>query len=148
VIGLLQADTHATLEVASSTGEDRAWLLARLEKESNGLGREFLRYLNEHRYRLPDAAQETVAGYYVRPDFAYHRADSNTAIFIDGPVHDGGHQAGKDESAQAMLEDEAGWMVLRFHHQDGRTEDCGDHPGWESLIARNPGIFGPSRDTS
>jgi len=50
------------------------------------------------------------------------------AIFIGGPVHDSEHQAGKDMSAQAKLEDEAGWMVLRFHHQDGRTTACGDKP--------------------
>jgi very-short-patch-repair endonuclease len=148
VIGLLQAIAQAGLEVASSTGEDRAELLARLEKESNGLERDFLRYLNEHSYRLPDAAQETVDGYYVRPDFAYHSAGSNAAIFIDGPVHDSVHQAGKDESARAKLEDEAGWIVLRFHHQDGRTVACGEHPDWQSLIARNPNVFGPGKDIS
>ena len=148
MIGLLQAIAQAGLEVASSTGEDRAELLARLEKESNGLERDFLRYLDEHSYRLPDAAQETVDGYYVRPDFAYHSAGSNAAIFIDGPVHDSVHQAGKDESARAKLEDEAGWIVLRFHHEDGRTVACGEHPDWQSLIARNPNVFGPGKDIS
>ena len=95
VIGLLQTMTQATLEVAAATGEDRAELLARLEKESNGLERQFLRFLSEHGYRLPDTAQETVDGYYVRPDFAYHSSGGDVAIFIDGPVHDSDASGGK-----------------------------------------------------
>ena len=51
-------------------------------------------------------------------------------------------------SAQARLEDEAGWMVLRFHHEDGRTTACGDQPSWESLIARNPNVFGPGKSAA
>ena len=54
----------------------------------------------------------------------------------------------KDMSAQARLEDEAGWMVLRFHHEDGRTTACGDQPSWESLIARNPNVFGPGKSAA
>ena len=128
--------------------ENRAELLTRLEKESNGLERDFLRYLYEHSYRLPDSAQETVDGYYVRPDFAYHSAGSNTAIFIDGPVHDSGHPAGEEANRARAKLGRAGWMVLRFHHENGRTEACGDHPSWESLIAQNPNIFGPGQDAS
>jgi ADP-ribose pyrophosphatase YjhB (NUDIX family) len=148
VIGLLQTMTRATLDVAATAGEDQAATLARLEKLSNSLEREFLSFLIEHGYRLPDTAQETVDGYYVRPDFTYHSSGGDIAIFIDGPVHDSGHQAGKDMSAQARLEDEAGWMVLRFHHQDSRTTACGEQPTWESLITRNPGVFGLGKSAS
>ena len=53
----------------------------------------------------------------------------DVAIFIDGPVHDSAHQQEKDEQARMKLEDEAGWMVLRFHHDDARlrtgsTDHC------------------------
>ncbi|TCC29718.1 DEAD/DEAH box helicase [Kribbella speibonae] len=148
VIGLLQSMTQATLEVASTTGEDRAELLARLERDSNGLEKQFLKYLEELGYRLPDAAQETVEGYYVRPDFTYHSPGGDVAIFIDGPVHDSDHQADKDSRARAKLEDEAGWMVLRFHHEDGRTMACGEHPSWKDLFEANPSIFGPGKKAS
>ena len=62
VIGLLQTMTQATLEVAAATGEDRAELLARLEKESNSLERQFLRFLSEHGYRLPDTPKRWSTG--------------------------------------------------------------------------------------
>ena len=42
VIGLLQTMTTSTLEVAGTSGEDRAELLTRLEKDSNGLEKQFL----------------------------------------------------------------------------------------------------------
>ena len=40
---------------------------------------------------------------------------------------------------------ELGWLVLRFHHEDNRTTDCGTHPSWASLIKANPNIFGPGK---
>jgi len=148
VIGLLQTMTRSTREVAGTAGEDRSELLARLEKASNALETQFLRFLDDRGHRLPDAAQETVQGYYVRPDFTYHTPGGDIAIFIDGPVHDSGHQADKDERARAKLEDEAGWMVLRFHHEDGRSPACGQHPNWEAIVAQNPNIFGPGKAPS
>ena len=36
------------------------------------------------------------------------------------------------------LEDEAGWLVLRFHHTD--ADD-----GWLAAIAANTDVFGPGR---
>ena len=43
---------------------------------------------------------------------------------------------------------EAGWMVLRFHHEDSRTVACGEHPSWKDLIEANPSIFGPGKKAS
>src|SRR5664279_5111547 len=96
--------------------------------------------------RRPSTAQQTVPGYYVRPDFAYRTGGSDFAVFIDGPVHDTDHQKTKDNSADGKLIDEAGWLVLRFHHEDARTAACGEQPGWASLIARYPSVFGPGTD--
>ena len=78
-----------------------------------------------------------VDGYYVRPDFAYHTGGMDVAVFIDGPVHDTDHQQEKDEQARMKLEDEAGWMVLRFHHDDADDGWLHDH--------RRPtaDVFGP-----
>jgi very-short-patch-repair endonuclease len=137
VVELLQKLAHATLEVGAG-GEERADVLSRLEKESNGLEKEFLHFLDAHGYRLPDTAQQLVEGYYVRPDFAFHGTGGDIAIFIDGPVHDSPHQAQKDEQARAKLQDELGWLVLRFSYANKDT-------GWGQIVAQNPGVFGAGR---
>jgi len=138
VIDLLQQIARGSLHVGGG-GEERSQVLARLESQSNSLEKEFLRFLDEHGYRLPDTAQQLVDGYYVRPDFTVNGPSGDTAIFIDGPVHDSRHQAEKDEQARMKLEDEAGWLVLRFHHADKAT-------GWADVIRQNPGIFGAGRE--
>lgn len=142
VIGLLQELAVATLQIGGDGGEDRAAQLARLEKDSNELEKSFLRFLYEHGYRLPQVAQQIVEDFYVRPDFAFYTAGGEVAIFIDGPIHDSGYQAGRDKASQARLEDEAGWMVLRFHHEGNRTVACGDQPSWRDIVANNPAVFG------
>lgn len=148
VIELLTQLATATLTVKSDTETDRGEHLALLEQQSNGLERQFLHFLADHGYRLPDEAQQIVEGYYVRPDFAFRSPGGEVAIFIDGPVHDGAHQTGKDRAARAKLEDEAGWLVLRFHHEDARTNACGDPPSWQHLVTHHPTVFGPGKDTS
>jgi hypothetical protein len=145
VIGLLQELATATLQVGGDRGEDRAAQLARLEKDSNELEKTFLRFLHEHGYRLPQVAQQIVEGFYVRPDFAFHTPGGEVAIFIDGPIHDSNHQASRDKAAQARLEDEAGWLVLRLHHEDNRTAACGDQPSWRDVVANNPAVFGSGK---
>jgi len=137
VVELLQQLAHATLEVGAG-GEERAVVLSRLEKQSNGLEKEFLHFLDAHGYRLPDTAQQLVEGYYVRPDFAFNGTGGDIAVFIDGPVHDSPHQAQKDERARAKLQDELGWLVLRFSYADKDT-------GWGRIVAQNPGVFGAGR---
>ena len=52
------------------------------------LEEEFVQWLKDHGYRLPDAAQVTVAGAYARPDFIYRLPSGPVAVFVDGPVHD------------------------------------------------------------
>ncbi|WP_337960533.1 hypothetical protein [Kutzneria chonburiensis] len=148
IIGLLQEMTTATLDVGGNAGEDRAEVLARLVQGSNELEKHFLHFLDENGYRLPDAAQQTVDDFYVRPDFTFHTPGGDVAIFIDGPVHDTAHQASKDKIDQVKLEDEAGWMVLRFHHEDNRTDACGTHPSWREVVTDNPSVFGPGKAMS
>ena len=60
----------------------------------------------------------------------------DVAVFIDGPIHDTAHQHEQDDQARMRLEDEAGWLVLRFHHGD--ADD-----GWLATIAANTDVFGP-----
>lgn len=137
IVGLLQRLTRCTVEVGAG-GEDHTEQLTRLKQHSNSLEQRFLDLLAEHGYRLPDEAQRLVDGYYVRPDFAYHTAGMDVAVFIDGPVHDDDYQREKDERARAKLQDEAGWLVLRFHHAD--ADD-----GWRATVAEYQDVFGPGR---
>lgn len=135
VVGLLRRMMAATVAVGAG-GEDRASQLERLTSACDSeLEKKFLALLEQHGYRLPDEAQKVVDGLYVRPDFAYHADGMDIALFIDGPVHDSAHQQEKDEAARMKLEDEAGWLVLRFHHNDD----------WLSTIAEHASVFGDAK---
>ena len=110
----------------------------KLANASNSLESQFLKLLKAHGYRLPDEAQQIVDGYYVRPDFAYRSGGMDVAVFLDGPVHDDEHQKGKDEQARAKLEDELGWLVLRFDYSAAEQ-------GWLDTIAAHPDVFGAGK---
>jgi very-short-patch-repair endonuclease len=138
VVELLQRLTAATVVVGAG-GEDHAEQLQRLKDACDSdLERHFLDLLDQQGYRLPDDAQQIVDGYYVRPDFAYHTGGMAVAVFIDGPVHDGQYQQQKDEQARMKLEDEAGWLVLRFHHADADA-------GWLQAFSQQREVFGPGK---
>lgn len=132
---LLRRLAVASVEVGAG-GEGRAEQLERLKQACDSeLEKKFLVLLDQHGYRLPDDAQKIVDGYYVRPDFAYHTDGMDVAIFVDGPVHDAARQKEKDEQARMKLEDEAGWLVLRFHYEESNIN-------WLKTIAEHSGIFG------
>ncbi len=143
---LLLALRDAELVIGGSGGEDRASQVERLSAHSNGLEKHLLRFLDEGGYRLPDQAQETANGLYVRPDFAYRRADVDAAVFVDGPHHDSEQQKERDEAARKKLLCD-GWLVLRFHHEDSRTDACGSPPPWQQVVDANPTVFGTGTGT-
>jgi ATP-dependent helicase YprA (DUF1998 family)/very-short-patch-repair endonuclease len=120
-------------------GEGRAEQLERLKQACDSeLEKKFLVLLDQRGYRLPDDAQKIVDGYYVRPDFAYHTDGMDVAVFIDGPIHDSEYQHEKDDQARMKLEDEAGWLVLRFHYGDADS-------GWLKTLAEHSGVFGDAK---
>lgn len=138
VVDLLRRLAASSVAVGAG-GEERAAQLERLTKACDSeLEKQFLAMLEQHGFRLPDDAQKIVDGYYVRPDFAYHTDGMDVAIFVDGPVHNTAHQQEKDEQARTKLEDEAGWLVLRFHHDDAETN-------WLNTIAEHSGVFGKAK---
>ena len=110
----------------------------KLAAASNSLETQFLTVLTAHGYRLPDEAQQMVDDYYVRPDFAYHTGGMDVAVFLDGPIHDGEYQQQKDDKARAKLEDELGWLVLRFNYTDADDR-------WLTTIAAHPDVFGTGK---
>lgn len=74
---------------------------------------EFLKYLHDHRLRLPDKAQPTFPDhYYVQPDFMY---GDRIVVFCDGTPHDRPEVKADDMAKREMLED-AGYLVLSWHY--------------------------------
>ena len=138
-------DRDELLVIGGAGGEDRASQVQRLlTLSSTELERRFVRFLNDGGYRLPDRAQETVDGLYVRPDFAYRRSDVDAAVFVDGPHHDSGTQKERDEAARKKLSRD-GWLVLRVHHEDNRSGACGEAPSWQQVVDNNATVFGTGK---
>lgn len=121
------ASSHVT---ASPAEIPRAEHLRRLKNQSTStLEQEWLDYLEANNYRLPSDAQVFIEACRTRPDFLYR--EHQTAIYIDGPVHDFPERAGRDRAAREAMED-LGYTVIRFGH-------TGD---WDAVVARYPHVFG------
>ena len=87
----------------------------------------FLKFLYNHRLKLPDEAQKAVPGIYCQPDFYYA---PDTWIFCDGSPHDKLEVQEKDaEQRKAILD--RGDEVITFYYQNSM----------EDLVARYPEIF-------
>ncbi|MBL8899664.1 MAG: DUF1998 domain-containing protein, partial [Planctomycetes bacterium] len=130
---VLQELAAATV-ACSPTEETREERLARLQKlAGSGLERSFLDLLQKRKHTLPDTAQAVLEGYQARPDFAYHRG--NALVFIDGPPHDAPEVRRKDTEQTQALED-AGYLVLRFRHDED----------WSARLDEHPSVFGRAEE--
>jgi len=78
---------------------------------------------------LPSKAQVLIEACKTRPDFLYE--EQQTAIYIDGPVHEFSDRQQRDVSQTECMED-YGYTVIRFGHKDN----------WDEIISRFPNIFG------
>ena len=111
-------------------GQTRAEHLAMLERLAGSeLERRWLRCLETQNLRLPSHAQMLIEACQTRPDFFY--AEYQAAIYVDGPPHDFPERAQRDAARTECMED-AGYSVIRFHHQDD----------WQAIVARYPHVFG------
>ncbi len=131
---LLRAWRNARFESSAALaprGEHLDRLLRLTESE---LERRFLRLLDERGHRLPSAARLVLGDSGVRADFAYE--DELFVVFVDGPQHDEPEQKQADREAEESLLD-AGYTVLRFHHQED----------WGKKLDQLPGIFGRATST-
>lgn len=95
----------------------------------SGLERKWLQYVYDCKMKLPTHAQYRVPGLYVEPDFFYQ--DDNTVIFIDGPPHDA-PQVREDDAIHDKNLMNAGYLVIRFHHQ----------ANWDEIFDQYSDIFG------
>ena len=100
----------------------------------SSLEREWLRFLKDGGYHLPDRAQPYLEAFGTCPDFAYQ--DKQTLVYIDGPHHEGTAQKTLDTTITSHLED-AGFTVIRF-----ATEKS----AWPENISRHAWVFGSGFD--
>ena len=85
---------------------------------------EFLKYLYEHKLRLPDKAQPMLPEqYYVQPDFMY---GDRIVIFCDGTPHDLPKVQEDDKKKRDVLED-AGYVVIVWHYKTPLAEFVAAH---------------------
>jgi len=108
-------------------------LYERLEAErdhNSSTEYEFLKYLHDHRLRLPDKAQPMFPGeYYVQPDFQY---GDRIVVFCDGTPHDLPEVQEDDRNKREVLRN-AGYIVLAWHYATPL----------EQFIIENADIFTP-----
>ena len=109
-----------------------------IDQADSSLEKDFVKWLKDSGYRLPDAGQITVSEARARPDFVYHLPSVYAAIFVDGPVHDQQEVAQRDADAEERLE-QAGWYVIRFRYGGGWRDV------WRRIVAENPTVFGQGR---
>lgn len=96
------------------------------------LEKEWLQFLKDGSYRLPDRAQAYLKTFETCPDFAYE--DKQTLIYIDGPHHQGNAQKTLDAAITSRLED-AGFTVIRF---------TSEKSAWAEILAQHKWVFGVS----
>lgn len=87
--------------------------------QSSQTEHDFLKYLHDHRLRLPDKAQPMFPDeYYVKPDFMY---GDRIVVFCDGTPHDRPEIKADDLNKREVLED-AGYIVLSWHYATPLSE--------------------------
>jgi hypothetical protein len=131
VLPLLMRFATATVTAAGS-GRTRTEHAADLiDRSDSALEGAFVAWLREHGYRLPDEGQTLIEAAKSRPDYIYRSPAGDTALFIDGPVHDFDNVAIRDAEAEERLIN-LGWNVIRARFDDD----------WSTVVTRHPSVFG------
>ena len=131
---LLLALAHGTTLTTGRGVTRTEQSISLLGQAGSTLEEQFIQWLKDNGYRLPDAAQVTIGDAYSRPDFTYRLPSAKVAVFVDGPVHDSAAVADRDAGAEERLENR-GWYVIRFRYDDD----------WARIAAENPTVFGAAR---
>jgi superfamily II DNA/RNA helicase len=134
VINLLCDLVSSEPKAGTVTGQTSGEAFDALYRQAGSrLEKEWLGYLKEYGYRLPEAAQPLMSDFGVQPDFAYHSTKS--IIFIDGPHHDHNHTKKLDEKKRSALRD-AGYKAIVFSYK--REE-------WDSIFTQYSFVFGKAK---
>ena len=104
-------------------------LQALLNLCDSDLERQWLKYLDQHGYRLPSKAQALIETCRTRPDFLYE--DSLATVYVDGAHHQYPDRRERDQLNAECMED-LGYTVIRF----GVMDD------WAAILALYPSVFG------
>lgn len=119
--------TPARVEGRHSAGDSFNELM---NASVSSLEKEWLQFLKDGGYRLPDRAQPYLEAFETCPDFAYD--DKQTLVYIDGPHHEGNAQKTLDAAITLRLED-AGFTVIRF---------TSEKSVWSDILAQHRWVFG------
>lgn len=118
-----ELETHVAGQTLSY--EDQFAALEAERDQSSSTERDFLKYLHDHRLRLPDKAQPRFSDeYYVQPDFMY---GDRIVIFCDGTPHDRPEIQEDDRAKREVLRD-AGFVVLSWHYATPLEDFISQHP--------------------
>ena len=117
IYSALKIMEEASVEIrqpGQTIGYDEQYRILEAERDHNSSTEyQFLKYLYDHRLRLPDKAQPMFPEeYYVQPDFQY---GDRIVIFCDGTPHDLPEVQEDDRRKREVLED-AGFVVLAWHY--------------------------------
>ena len=103
ILGLLQ-DLAGGEVITTGRGTSRTdHAIELMGKADSTLEKEFIQWLKDRGYRLPDEAQQSIGGTNSKPDFVYRLKTVRAAIFIDGPVHDSTRQRERDAAGDAFF---------------------------------------------
>jgi superfamily II DNA/RNA helicase len=93
------------------------YLCAHIDPQSS-TEKKFIDFLHERGLRLPDEAQKTVPGLYIKPDFYYH---PRCWVFCDGTPHDEPRVVENDATQrQALIA--RGDEVIVYYYQDSLAD--------------------------
>jgi superfamily II DNA/RNA helicase len=92
---------------------------------------QFLDYLYQNNLRLPDAAQKTLDGIYVQPDFFY---EPDVWVFCDGTPHDKPDIKADDETKRQAIRNRGDEVFVYYYKDDLAT-----------IIRNRPDIFSKVR---
>ncbi len=102
-----------------------------MNASTSSLEKDWLDYIKAGGFHLPDRAQPYLEYHATRPDFGY--SDSQTVIYIDGPVHQSAIRKIDDQAIDQRLKD-AGYTVVRF---------SADRSSWDRIVEQYAWVFGP-----
>lgn len=129
IVNLLRDLTGATTELSGSRKSRVDHLDDLLRLCDSELERRWLQLVHKQQLRLPTDGQHLISSCSTRVDFFY--SELNTAVYIDGPIHDRADEKEKDSKITEQLLS-AGYLVIRFHHQDD----------WNKIFDDYKDIFG------
>lgn len=107
--------------------DEQYQFLEKARDHNSSTEEKFLKYLYQHKLRLPDEAQPHILNMYVRPDFLYK---PNICIFCDGTPHDENMVMESDTEKRTALKN-AGYQVLVWYYKDSLDD----------FVAKRPDIF-------